>query len=57
MDRIIVMQNGSIIEEGNPKELANNSNSIFYSMLYEQRNKDYINNIITYSSSLSSLSS
>lgn len=41
MDSIIVMDNGEIIEEGSPRELGSNTESIFYSMLQEQQNKDF----------------
>lgn len=41
MDSIIVMDNGEIIEEGSPGELGSNTESVFYSMLQEQQNKDF----------------
>jgi ABC-type multidrug transport system fused ATPase/permease subunit len=34
-DRIIVMNNGQIIEVGKPKELIENTNSKFYSLYYK----------------------
>jgi ABC-type multidrug transport system fused ATPase/permease subunit len=32
-DRVVIMENGKIIEDGNPKELKSNPKSIFTSML------------------------
>ncbi|XP_075152571.1 ATP-binding cassette sub-family C member 10 [Haematobia irritans] len=37
MDRIIVVDQGEIKEQGTPQELAQDSNSVFYSMLQAQR--------------------
>ena len=34
-DRIIVMDNGKIVEVGKPNELINDSNSKFYSLYYQ----------------------
>lgn len=35
-DRIIVMDRGEIVEQGNSNELANDSNSLFHGMLTSQ---------------------
>jgi ABC-type transport system involved in cytochrome bd biosynthesis fused ATPase/permease subunit len=32
-DRVVIMEKGKIIEDGNPKELKSNPNSTFYTML------------------------
>lgn len=37
MDRILVLEHGEICEQGTPKELAQNENSQFHSMLLAQR--------------------
>lgn len=37
MDRILVMDQGNIIEQGKPQQLAMNPTSYFYSMLQAQR--------------------
>lgn len=41
MDRIIVLDHGEIVEQGIPRELAENPESLFHGMLQAQRNKDY----------------
>lgn len=38
-DRIFVIENGQIVEEGKPHELARDHNSRFYAMLDEQQNQ------------------
>jgi ATP-binding cassette, subfamily C (CFTR/MRP), member 10 len=40
-DRIVVMNSGEIIEQGEPKQLAGDASSFFYQMLQEQQNTDY----------------
>lgn len=40
-DRIIVMKEGEIAEQGSPRELARNENSLFHSMLQEQQNTTF----------------
>ncbi|XP_058453342.1 ATP-binding cassette sub-family C member 10 [Malaya genurostris] len=40
-DRIVVMSDGEIAEQGAPRELAQNSETLFYSMLQEQHNTDF----------------
>lgn len=37
VDRIFVMDNGKIVEQGPPAELSNNNESRFYAMLEEQQ--------------------
>ncbi|XP_055637767.1 ATP-binding cassette sub-family C member 10 [Toxorhynchites rutilus septentrionalis] len=37
-DRILVMREGEIVEQGKPRDLAQNVESLFYSMLQEQQN-------------------
>lgn len=41
MDRIIVMNNGSIVESGPPLTLASNPKSLFRQLLDEQENDNY----------------
>lgn len=41
MDRILVMSNGAIVESGPPLQLADNPNSMFRQLLYEQGNHNY----------------
>jgi ATP-binding cassette, subfamily C (CFTR/MRP), member 10 len=41
-DRIVVMRDGEIVEQGEPGQMAANRESYFYQMLQEQQNKDYI---------------
>lgn len=36
-DRLLVIENGQIIEDGNPKELAHDRHSRFYALLEEQQ--------------------
>lgn len=38
VDRIFVMEDGKIVEEGTPFELSTNNESKFYAMLEEQQN-------------------
>ncbi|XP_062548884.1 ATP-binding cassette sub-family C member 10 [Armigeres subalbatus] len=40
-DRIIVMKDGEIAEQGTPRELALNEESLFHSMLQEQQNTTF----------------
>ncbi|XP_053697505.1 ATP-binding cassette sub-family C member 10 [Sabethes cyaneus] len=42
-DRIVVMKDGEIAEQGAPPQLAQNSDSLFHSMLQEQQNTDFFN--------------
>lgn len=39
VDRIIVMQDGQIVEEGPPQVLSSDGNSRFHAMLLEQQNE------------------
>lgn len=43
-DRIIVMDGGRIVEEGISTTLANDESTIFYSMLQNQRIKNFASN-------------
>lgn len=43
MDRIIVIDEGRIVEQGIPRELANNNGTYLYDMLEEQNNKTFKN--------------
>lgn len=40
-DRIVVMEGGRIVEQGLPSALGNDQNSLFYSMLQNQRLKSF----------------
>ncbi len=40
-DRIIVIEEGKIMEEGSPRELAANESSYLANMLLEQKNKNF----------------
>lgn len=41
VDRIIVMEDGEIVEEGAPQALSNDINSRFHAMLEEQQNEKF----------------
>lgn len=40
-DQIVVMSNGQIAEQGTPRELSSNAESVFHSMLQEQSNTTF----------------
>lgn len=41
-DRILVVDNGEIVEEGKPQELAKDSESRFYGLLQEQQQTNHM---------------